>query len=265
MTRRKLKQWPIALTIAGSDSGGGAGIQADLKVFAALSVHGTSAITCLTAQNPKKILGLQPATPVMVRQQIEAIFSELHPLAVKTGMLLSSEIILTVAEFFATGQRPPLIVDPVMISTSGTRLLQDDAMAALQKKLLPLATLVTPNLSETEVLVGTTVTTLEDMRAAARKIYEHFGCAALVKGGHLRGATTAADIYFDGQEELLLTAPVIKGLKTHGTGCVYSAAIAGYLSLGHKLPKAVALGKEFITQAIAQSYQAHGHFVLKTV
>ena len=253
---------PIALTIAGSDSGGGAGIQADLKTFAALGVHGTSVITCLTAQNPKSVLGIQPATPKMVHQQLEAIFAELPPAACKTGMLYSAEIIRVVVEFFSGKNRPPLIVDPVMVATSGACLLKPSAVKAVCDKLLPLATLVTPNLDEAELLLAIKIRDEEDLRAAARRIVERFGCAALVKGGHLRGTREAVDIFNDGKTELLLTAPFVRGVSTHGTGCTYSAAIAAHCARGLVLAEAVREAKQFITRAIAGSRRIGRHFVL---
>jgi hydroxymethylpyrimidine/phosphomethylpyrimidine kinase len=269
---RKSKTVPVVLTIAGSDSGGGAGIQADLKTFAALGVHGASVITCITAQNPKRVLAVQTCGPEMVRKQIEAVFSELYPAVVKTGMLYTAEIIRVVAAFFKRGNpphsrrsgaaRPPLIVDPVMISTSGARLLKPSAVDLLGTELFPLATLVTPNLSEAETLVGRRLRCAEDLRGAAKEIHRRFGCAALVKGGHLPNSREAADIFYDGKNELLLTAPFIKHVNTHGTGCTYSAAIAGFLALGLRLPEAVASAKEHVTQAIAQSSAAGGHSVL---
>ncbi len=262
----KRKQLPVALTIAGSDSGGGAGIQADLKTFAALGVHGASAIACLTAQNPRRVLGVEPCSPKMLRQQIEAVFEELPPAAVKTGMLFSAENVRVVADFFrnrqsAIGNRQ-LVVDPVMVSTSGAKLLEPPAIKILQERLLPLATLVTPNLDETEILTGHKPASVEEMRAAARKIHSRFGCAALVKGGHLRNSREAADIFFDGKTELLLTAPFVKGVRTHGTGCTYSAAICAALALGHDLPRAVEIGKNFVTAAISKSYRVGIHFAL---
>lgn len=255
---------PIALTVAGSDSGGGAGIQADLKTFAALGVHGTSAITCLTAQNPKGVSAIQAAKPAMVRAQIEAVFAELRPAAVKTGMLFDTAIIREIAGFFGQlrGPVPPLIVDPVMVATSGARLLKPAALRAMQDALLPLATLVTPNLDEAEILVGTRLSSPEDLRAAARTIHQRFHCAVLVKGGHLRGLREAVDIFFDGQTELLLSAPFVRGVSTHGTGCTYSAAIAAHCALGHDLPRAVQLAKDFITRAIAGSLRVGKHSVL---
>lgn len=260
MTKRPVL--PIALTVAGSDSGGGAGIQADLKTFAATGVHGASVITCLTAQNPKSVLGVQPATPTMVRKQLEAVFAELSPVACKTGMLYSTEIIRVVAEFFRATNRPPLIVDPVMVATSGARLLKPSAIKAICDKLLPHAALVTPNLDEAELLLTMKVQDEEDLRTAARRIVERFGCAALVKGGHLRGTREAVDIFNDGKTELMLTAPFVRGVSTHGTGCTYSAAIVAACALGVPLPEAVELGKQFITQAIANSRHIGRHFVL---
>jgi hydroxymethylpyrimidine/phosphomethylpyrimidine kinase len=260
----KLEKLPVALTIAGSDSGGGAGIQADLKTFASLGVHGTTAITCVTAQNPKSVLGIQSCKPEIVHQQIKAVFAELRPVAVKTGMLYSSEIIRVVVEFFKHRQLP-LIVDPVMISTSGARLLKSSAITLLKRELLPLATLVTPNLDEAELLTGRTLKSAEDLRVAAKEIFQQFGCAALVKGGHLRNNREAVDIFYDGETELLLTAPFTKDVRTHGTGCIYSAAITAFLALGSTLPNAASSAKEYISQAIAQhqsvtKYSTLNHF-----
>ena len=265
----KRKKLPVALTIAGSDSGGGAGIQADLKTFAALGVHGTSAIACLTAQNPKHVLAVEPCSPKMLRQQIEAVFAELKPAAVKTGMLFSAKNISVVADFFRNlklkTKNLKLIVDPLMISTSGAKLLEPAAIKILTKKLLPLAALVTPNLDEAEILAGQKISSIEAMRGAAREIFSRFGCAVLLKGGHLKNSREAADIFFDGETELLLSAPFVKSVRTHGTGCTYSAAICAALALGHNLPHAVELGKNFITSAIANSYRIGNHFALGQV
>ena len=257
---------PVALTIAGSDSGGGAGIQADLKTFAALGVHGTSAIACLTAQNPKRVLAVEPCSPKMLRQQIEAVFEELNPAAVKTGMLFTAQNISVVAKFFSNSKlkikNSKLIVDPVLISTSGAKLLQPAALKVLAEKLLPLAALVTPNLDEAEILAEQKIRSPEQMRVAARKIHSRFGCAVLLKGGHLKNSRMAIDVFFDGETELLLSAPFVKGVSTHGTGCTYSAAICAALALGHDLPHAVEIGKNFITTAIANSYRIGKHFAL---
>lgn len=241
------KKLPVALTIAGSDSGGGAGIQADLKTFAALGVHGTSAITCVTAQNPKRVLAIEAVRPRMVEQQLVAIFESFKPRAVKTGMLYSAEIIQVVAEFFE-GKRIPLIVDPVMIASTGTRLLKTSAWRAYETKLLPLATLITPNLDEAEVLTGQKISGVNDLSSAAKKIYSCFKCAALVKGGHLRGEE-AVDVFFDGKKEIIFRAKFVKGVSMHGSGCTYSAAITGYLALGNDLHSAIQSAKRFITRA----------------
>jgi hydroxymethylpyrimidine/phosphomethylpyrimidine kinase len=255
---------PVVLTIAGSDSGGGAGIQADLKTLAALGVHGTTAITCVTAQNPREVRAIQACRPGIVRQQIEAVFDELRPGAVKTGMLFSRGIIRVVAGFFRRIPRPVLVVDPVMVATSGARLLQPAAIAALQRDLLPLATLITPNLDEAALLVGRPLSSVAAMRAAARELSARYGAAVLVKGGHLRGLREAVDIFCDGRTELLLKAPFISRVSTHGTGCTYSAAIAAYLARGRRLSEAVILAKEHITQAIAHSRRIRGHTVLSS-
>ena len=256
------ESWPVALTIAGSDSGGGAGLQADLKTFAALGVHGTTAVTCITAQNPSGVRAIQPVQVALVRGQLEAVFAELPPRAAKTGMLFSAALIREVAAWFRTGKRPPLVVDPVMVATSGARLLQPAAIRALRDELLPLAALVTPNLDEAAILVGRPLESVDDLRWAAREIHAHHGCPALVKGGHLEGLREAVDILFDGRDEWLLTAPRIPRISTHGTGCTYSAAVTGYLALGLPLDRAVELAKTHITEAIAQGIRAAGHDVL---
>jgi hydroxymethylpyrimidine kinase/phosphomethylpyrimidine kinase len=258
---RKRIEVPVVLTIAGSDSGGGAGIQADLKTFAALGVHGTSAVTCITAQNPKRVWAIESCSPKIVHAQMQAVFSELQPRATKTGMLFSAEIIRTVALWF-TGRKCPLVVDPVMIATSGASLLKPDAVKVLTRDLLPRATVVTPNAPEAEALLGLRIREPEDLRRAARKLHERFGCAALVKGGHLKKTDEAIDILFDGTEEWMLVAPRVPGVKTHGTGCTYAAAIAAFLARGETLERAVRLGKEFVTAAIATSHKIHGHDVL---
>jgi hydroxymethylpyrimidine/phosphomethylpyrimidine kinase len=261
--RRMSKQRtiPVALTIAGSDSGGGAGLQADLKTFAALGVHGTAAVTCITAQNPAGVRAIESCRPAMVRSQIEAVFDGLPPAAVKTGMLYSAEIIRAVAGFFRK-RRALLVVDPVMVATSGARLLKPEGIKMLTRELLPLAALVTPNLDEASALVGRRLRSLEDLRTAARELQQRFGCAALVKGGHLRGMKQAVDFFYDGRTELLLTAPFVRGVKTHGTGCTYSAAVTAYLARGLELPDAIAKAKEHITQAIAHSQMAAGNAIL---
>jgi hydroxymethylpyrimidine/phosphomethylpyrimidine kinase len=256
-----LKKIPVALTIAGSDSGGGAGIQADVKTFAALGVHGATVIACLTAQNPARVLAIEPCRMPMLQQQLEAVFSEIRPSAIKTGMLFSSENIRVVAAFLQ-GRTMPLVVDPVMVSTSGATLLRSGALKALKGELLPRAALVTPNLPEAEMLSGQKISSIADMDGAAREIHSQFGCAVLVKGGHLRNAGGAIDIFYDGKNRTALSAPFVTGVHTHGTGCVYSAAICAALALGQSLPQAVRTGKNFVTRAIQNSYRIEKHFAL---
>jgi hydroxymethylpyrimidine/phosphomethylpyrimidine kinase len=264
------KNLPVALTIAGSDSGGGAGIQADLKTFAALGVHGASAITCLTAQNPKRVLGIETCSPKMLRQQLEAVFEELNPRAVKTGMFFSAKNVSVIAAFFKN-KNCPLIVDPVLVSTSGAKLLQPNALKIFREKLLPLATLVTPNLPEAEILSGRKISSLKEMQIAAHKIHSQFGCAVLVKGGHLKSKVQspksgvvwqATDLFWDGKKEFQLSAPFVKNLRTHGTGCVYSAAICAESAKGKNLSQAIQIGKKFVTRAISESYKIGNHFAL---
>ena len=248
MTRRRI---PIALTIAGSDSGGGAGAQADLKTFAALRVHGTCAITCLTAQNPRGVRGVQAAAPAMLRAQLEAVFAELPPAACKTGMLCSEPLLRVVVEFFRQGGRPPLVVDPVLMATSGARLLSAAAMRLLQRALLPLATLVTPNLDEVRTLLGRPVTSVAEMRRAGLELAAQFGTNFLIKGGHLR-ETIATDLLCEaGGAVHEFSAPFVPGVSTHGTGCTYAAAITAGLGKGLALREAVGEAKEFLTRAVA--------------
>ncbi len=258
---------PVALTIAGSDSGGGAGIQADLKTFAALGVHGTSVVTCITAQNPRTVSRVQSVSAAMIAAQVDAVFAELRPHAAKTGMLFSGGIIRVVAERWTRQARRspiPLIVDPVMAATSGAPLLKPSAIAALRQLLFPLATLITPNLDEVAILLGRRIATVDAMRAAARQLHQVYGAAALVKGGHLRGVKDAVDVFWDGKDELLLSSPFIRGVSTHGTGCTYAAAIAAGLARGLDLPEAVAAAKDFLTNAIATSRRVRTHTVLNT-
>jgi hydroxymethylpyrimidine/phosphomethylpyrimidine kinase len=263
--RRNSKSQPVALTIAGSDSGGGAGIQADLKTFAALGVYGTCAVTCITAQNPKRVRKIDAISPGMVRAQIEAVFEEFEPAACKTGMLYSAAIIREVTRFFRAHRAIPLIVDPVMVATSGKPLLQPNAVSAL-KYLLRLASLVTPNLHEASFLLNRSISNEEQMREAAKEIHAQFGCAVLVKGGHVKGSKSATDIFFDGTTELLLTAPYISGVATHGTGCTCSAAIVAYLSRSMKLPAAVQNAKKYISDAIVHRKRVTGgHQVLNAL
>jgi hydroxymethylpyrimidine/phosphomethylpyrimidine kinase len=261
--RTQPNRWPIAATIAGSDSGGGAGIQADLKTFFALKVHGVSAITALTAQNPKGVFGVHPVPRRFVEMQLEAIWNELPPVAAKTGMLYSKKVVKAVADFCGQHALKNLVVDPVMVSTSGARLLSMDAVRAYKNRLFPLAKLITPNVEEAEVLLKKKIVEPEDLRSAARLLHGEFGTAVLLKGGHLKGVKQAIDIFFDGKNEILLEAPFVSGISTHGTGCTYSALITGFLAHGKSLVDSVIASKPLITQAIRNSVKAGRHDVLR--
>jgi len=248
----------IALTIAGSDSGGGAGIQADLKTFAAHRVHGTSAITAVTAQNSTEVRAWVALEPRMVVAQIEAVAEDMPVAAVKTGMLANAEIVTAVADTLARLGLPGPVVDPVMVAKSGDRLLDRDCERAYLSRLLPLATLVTPNLPEAEALLGRSVRSLDDMRLAARDLCALGARAVVVKGGHLEGE--AVDVYFDGERLEELRAPRVDTPHTHGTGCTFSAAIAARLALGDDLLTSVRGAKEYLTEAIRRGYAVgRGH------
>lgn len=242
---------PIALTIAGSDSGGGAGIQADLKTFQAFGTFGTSVIAALTAQNTLGVHGVQSVPPAFVRAQLDAVASDLRPAALKTGMLATADIIEAVAAGIRAHGLRPLVVDPVMVATSGDRLLDAGAERALMERLLPLAALVTPNLDEAAILVGARVTTVADMERAARVLVERGATAALVKGGHLQG-DEVVDVLFDGAALAQWRRRRIAGHGGHGTGCTLSAAIAAGLAHGRTLHSAVEDALDFVHRAIAQ-------------
>jgi len=237
-----------ALTIAGSDSGGGAGIQADLKTFAALGVYGSSAITALTAQNTLGVQGVYPVNPEFVGQQIDSVMSDIGAHAAKTGMLFSAEIIQVVAERVRRWGIEQLVVDPVMVAKSGDRLLREDAIDALRRELLPLAYVVTPNLGEASVLAGFEAHNKPTMEQAAQAIYALGARIVVVKGGHL--ADCADDLVYDGTSMRWLPAERIDTPHTHGTGCTFSAAIAALLAQGHDPLEAIARAKDYLTAAL---------------
>jgi hydroxymethylpyrimidine/phosphomethylpyrimidine kinase len=238
-----------ALTIAGSDSGGGAGIQADLKTFTVFGVFGMSAVTALTAQNTCGVTGIHAVPAAFVRAQIDAVVSDIGVDAVKTGMLVSADIIATVAQAVRDHAIAPLVVDPVMVAQSGAALLEPAAHAALLADLLPLATLVTPNVPEAEALTGIVIRSVADMREAARLLIERGARACLVKGGHLSG-DDAVDVLDDGRNPQELRTVRVATRHTHGTGCQLSAAITALLARGVPLVDAVERAKRFITVAI---------------
>lgn len=238
-----------ALTIAGSDSGGGAGIQADLKTFTAFGVFGTTAITAVTVQNTKGVEGYEELSPQIVGGQIRAVATDIGVHAAKTGMLASAPIIEAVAEAIAETRVPNLVVDPVFVSKHGHPLLQEDAVEALRTLILPLATVVTPNLPEAAGLTGLQVESEEEMRRAGEAILELGPRAVLVKGGHLPGPD-ATDLLVTEEATTTISTPRVDTPHTHGTGCVLSAAIAAHLALGAALDEAIRGGKRFVTGAI---------------
>lgn len=238
---------PTALTIAGSDSGGGAGIQGDLKTFLALGVHGMSAITSVTAQSTRSVSAIHELPPAFVHRQIAEVAADLGVDAAKTGMLANSGIVCAVADAIAEFGIRKLVVDPVLVSGSGDRLLTPDAVEVLISRLFPLALVVTPNLPEAEALLGREVTSLADMRQAAQALREMGPDHVLVKGGHLEGPAT--DVLFDGGDFVEISSERLQG-ATHGTGCALSAAITAYLARGESVEGAVRRAKEFVTGAI---------------
>jgi hydroxymethylpyrimidine/phosphomethylpyrimidine kinase len=240
---------PIALTIAGSDSGGGAGIQADLKTFHQFGVFGTSVITAVTAQNTRGVSAIHAIPLADVVAQIDALADDLPPAAFKTGMLATASLVAAVADAIRRHGLPRYVMDPVMVATSGDRLLERAAERSLRDDLLPLATVVTPNLEEAAILSEMTVESLDDMAAAARRIVELGASAALVKGGHLRG--DAVDLLWDGVEQRLWRRPRIETRHTHGTGCTLSAGIAAGLARGDDLVRSVDRATRFVGRAIA--------------
>ncbi len=250
---------PVALTIAGSDSGGGAGIQADLKTFAAFGVHGTSAITAVTAQNTVTVTEIHEVPIRVIRAQIDAVVEDIGVQAAKTGMLASAAIIEAVSVAIREHGIRNLVVDPVMVAKGGARLLHNDAIASLYRYLLPLAAVVTPNIPEAEVLLGRALVTLEDRRQAARDLVALGPRAAVIKGGHA-AETQAIDVYWDGKDMVELAGPRIKTKNTHGSGCAFSAAIAAGLAKGQEPLVAVRAAKAFITGAIEHSLElGRGH------
>ena len=253
---------PKALTIAGSDSGGGAGIQADLKTFAAFGVYGCSVITAITAQNTVQVAAVEPVSLDMVRKQIDAVLSDIRPDVVKTGMLANAEIIRAVASSLAAARRVPLVVDPVMLSKSGDDLLVPDAAATLKEQLFPLADLVTPNIPEAEVLSGRTLRNDDDFQLAARQLHGLGARAVLLKGGHRPRfqdkddfhSHEVVDLFYDGREFHSIRGPWVNTPHTHGTGCTLASAIAAGLAQGLELHPAILQARAYLTKALEAGF-----------
>ncbi|BAU65264.1 phosphomethylpyrimidine kinase [Stanieria sp. NIES-3757] len=244
----------VALTIAGSDSGGGAGVQADLRTFAFHCVHGASALTCVTAQNTLGVTGVEAISVAMVIGQIEAVLQDLEVNAVKTGMLLNGTIIEAVAQQLKQWHLTQLVVDPVMVSRTGAKLLDQQAIDSLKQLLIPQALIVTPNRYEAQLLSEMEINTIEDMKQAANKIHQNLRAkVVLVKGGGMSGSLKGVDVWFDGNEYELLRETIVDTKNTHGTGCTLSAAIAANLALGKDLFSAVQAAKNYVTTALQHS------------
>lgn len=250
---------PIALTIAGSDSSAGAGVQADLKTFSGLEVYGLTAVSCIVAETPGTVSRIEPVSPELVRQQITLLFRNFPIAAAKTGLLYAAEIVEAVACAIAdlladSAKRFPLVIDPVITATSGDRLLEPDAVELYESKLFPLATLIMPNLNEAAELLGQKIQNRQSMEKAARVLARKYRTSILLKGGHLTGSR-AIDLLFAGGKITEFAAPFVRGVATHGTGCTYSAAITAGLASGLSLEKAIGRAKKFVTASITQHFR----------
>jgi hydroxymethylpyrimidine/phosphomethylpyrimidine kinase len=241
---------PVALTIAGSDSSAGAGIQADLKTFSALGVYGLTAVTCVVAETPGRVSKIEPVSATLVRKQIEVLLREFPIAAIKTGLLFSADIIREIASVLRDARSIPLVIDPVMVATSGDPLLQADAIEIYEQELFPRAALITPNLDEASRLIGETIGDLGTMRQAGEILAKKYGVSILLKGGHLAG-DQAIDLLVLNGNVIEFSAPFSRGIATHGTGCAYSAAITAGLAIGLPLEEAVRHAKNFVSAAIA--------------
>lgn len=253
-----MKKYPCILSIAGSDCSGGAGIQADLKTISALGGYAATAITAITVQNTTGVRAIHAVPPVYVRGQIEVVMEDIRPDAVKIGMINEVEIVKVIASCLSRYQPRYVVFDPVMVSTSGHKLIEDDAVSALTRELMPLSSLITPNLSEAKVLTGHSINNVEEMKAAAPDLLK-FGCGAvLLKGGHLEGGKMCDVLQIAGEDEPhLFVSDKIESKNTHGTGCTLSSAIATFLALGYDMPQAVELAKAYVTGGINAGKEVH--------
>jgi len=262
--QRRMQTVPVALSIAGSDSSAGAGIQADLKTFSALGVYGLTAVTCIVAEIPGKVSRIEPVSAKIVGEQIEVLTKNFQIAAMKTGLLCSAEIVSAVAKalrhrarMFAT--QIPLVIDPIIVATGGDRLLEEAAIETYKKELFPLANVITPNLDEAEQLLGTGIKDRQSMHRAGKKLEKKFGTAILLKGGHLVD-DYAVDLLFVDGKVIEFSAPFVRGVATHGTGCTYSAAITAGLAKGLSLEEAITQAKKFVTNSIARHFRWRSHF-----
>ncbi|WP_303911394.1 bifunctional hydroxymethylpyrimidine kinase/phosphomethylpyrimidine kinase [Bacteroides mediterraneensis] len=258
-----MRTYPCVLTIAGSDCSGGAGIQADIKTISALGAYAASAITAITVQNTCGVTGIHPVPPSYVKGQIEAVMDDIRPQAIKIGMINDTKIVEVIAEMLQKYQPQFVVFDPVMVSTSGCKLMEDEAIEAITTRLIPLATLITPNLSEAEILAGQKIRTVEEMQRQAKEMLK-LGCrGVLIKGGHLEGGRMCDVLQTVGEEAPhLFAAPKVDSRNTHGTGCTLSSAIATYLALGETVTDAVEKAKQYVYKGIEAGKDVcigHGH------
>ena len=247
---------PVALTIAGADSSAGAGLQADLKTFSTHGIYGLTVVTCVVAETPGRVVRIEPVSTQILEDQITVVLDHFPVAAIKTGLLYSAGIIHAVVRALASRvqHRIPLIVDPVMVATSGDRLLQPEAVALYETELFPLATLITPNLDEAGALLGRPVVDVSSMKEAGLDLARRYGTSILLKGGHLSG-DEASDLLFQGEKITKFSAPFVRGVATHGTGCTYSAAITAGLAHGLALEEAITAAKKFVTASIQNSFK----------
>ena len=257
--QHRIQTVPVALSIAGSDSSAGAGIQADLKTFSALGVYGLTVVTCIVAEIPGKVSRIEPVRAKIVNEQIKVLAKSFPIAAIKTGMLYSTEIIYAAAKTIRDigplfVPQIPLVVDPVFVATSGDSLLEPEAIETYERELFPLASLITPNLDEAERLVGTKIKNRKSMQDAGKELEEKFGTRILLKGGHLAGER-AVDLLFADGKVIEFSEPFIRGVATHGTGCTFSAAITAGLASGLTLEKAITQGKKFVTESIRNHFE----------
>lgn len=258
-TQHRIQAVPVALSIAGSDSSAGAGIQADLKTFSALGVYGLTAVTCIVAEVPGKVRRIEPLSARIVREQIEVLAKDFQIAAIKTGLLCSAEVISAAAKAIQNmgkmfASRVPLVIDPVFVAMSGDPLLEPAAIETYEKELFPLASLITPNLDEAGRLLGTEIKDRQSMRLAGKELEKKFRTGILLKGGHL-ACDRAVDFLFLGGKVVEFSAPFVRGVATHGTGCTYSAAITAGLAKGLPLEGAITQAKRFVTETIARHFR----------
>lgn len=255
--KQSIPQPSVVLTIAGSDPSGGAGIQADIKTISALGGYAAAVITAITAQNTLGVQGVYPLPPEVLLAQLTSVMDDLHPAAVKIGMVHDAALVRVIADVLSRYAPPYVVFDPVMVSTSGRRLMTEETIAAIEQQLFPRCTLITPNLDEASLLTGHELHTPNEMSAAGQQLSQRFGCSVLVKGGHLSGEEMCDVLSIPSQESIFFRAPRTRSRNLHGTGCTLSSAIATLLAQGNPLPRAIGSAKSYVSQAILRGSTLH--------